>query len=790
MFQDISELEIQGANFTTITQLPIFYNLTQSRGMVNAVILFGRNGSGKSTIARAFSKLKGNGEPTIQTAHLIDTHGSIITLTEQDKLHTFILNEDFINRNVRIAGDGLEAIVMLGEQIELTDLIDIATRELETAQAEQESKRILAEEYHDASNEKSPKFYLERIKSALKRDEGWAGRTLKIEHGQGRKVKPPVSDDTYIRLINLTPVKSRDELIIDFDMKFRELEAAQNGTSKIITVVPTVPEINFDIQTVNELLQRNIEHPELSRREEYLLSLVHDGHGYELQRTAQEFSDSQVAKCPKCYQPLTEQYKTDLIASIKKVLSDEVEKYQQSLEAHELQEIVLDMSPFRELGSYQYCIDRIAIINQIIQRNNAIIQARSKNPYTSATEELICFAEDLSILEELLLQLEKKRVKHNKSVTDTAPIIQELNKINDEIAYYDVIEDVRKLEAQKVAQKIADDSYHIAVIKTEEQQRKLDELNARRKNIHVAIDMMNEWLEYIFFSENRMYVKVENNVYKLFCNGHPVKPQNVSCGERNIIGLCYFFISILQGKNRLEAYKEEYLLVIDDPISSYDYDNKIGILSYLKYQLGRFLLGNKGTKLLIMTHDLSTALNIDRIYEELSAECNKNISYTLLELTEKNIKKFPKKRDEYNEYTEMLKLIYEYGNGKASEHEIYIGNIMRQVIEAFSTFEFKQGIGFSRDDSILSAIEHEKTRDYFKNLMYRFVLNGGSHRREQTQSMNVNFFMCISEQEKRRIARDLLCFMYCLNKPHMKAHLGEEKCKDIQEWYEKITIQN
>ena len=287
-----------------------------------------------------------------------------------------------------------------------------------------------------------------------------------------------------------------------------------------------------------------------------------------------------------------------------------------------------------------------------------------------------------------------------------------------------------------------------------------------------------------------MYVKVENNVYKLFCNGHPVKPQNVSCGERNIIGLCYFFISILQGKSRLEAYKEEYLLVIDDPISSYDYDNKIGILSYLKYQLGRFLLGNKGTKLLIMTHDLSTALNIDRIYEELSAECNKNISYTLLELTEKNIKKFPKKRDEYNEYTEMLKLIYEYGNGKASEHEIYIGNIMRQVIEAFSTFEFKQGIGFSRDDSILSAIEHEKTRDYFKNLMYRFVLNGGSHRREQTQSMNVNFFMCISEQEKRRIARDLLCFMYCLNKPHMKAHLGEEKCKDIQEWYEKITIQN
>lgn len=127
---------------------------------------------------------------------------------------------------------------------------------------------------------------------------------------------------------------------------------------------------------------------------------------------------------------------------------------------------------------------------------------------------------------------------------------------------------------------------------------------------------------------------------------------------------------------------------------------------------------------------------------------------------------------EYNEYPEMLKLIYEYGKGEASEHEIYIGNIMRQVIEAFATFECKQRVGFPRDGSILSNVEREETRDYFKNLMYKLVLNGGSHRREQTQSMNVNFFMCISEQEKRRTARDLLCLMYCLNKLHMKAHLG------------------
>lgn len=39
-----------------------------------------------------------------------------------------------------------------------------------------------------------------------------------------------------------------------------------------------------------------------------------------------------------------------------------------------------------------------------------------------------------------------------------------------------------------------------------------------------------------------------------------------------------------------------------------------------------------------MPHDLSTALNIDKIYKELSAECNTNISYAILELTEKKHK--------------------------------------------------------------------------------------------------------------------------------------------------------
>lgn len=149
-------------------------------------------------------------------------------------------------------------------------------------------------------------------------------------------------------------------------------------------------------------------------------------------------------------------------------------------------------------------------------------------------------------------------------------------------------------------------------------------------------------------------------------------------------------------------------------------------------------------------------------------------------MVEKDIKRFVNSR---NEYTELMKLVYEYANGGASDQDAYIGNIIRQVLEAFSTFEFKQSIeGVSTDDSILSVMEHEEDRKYYKNLMYRIVLHGGSHRYDQTRVMHVDFFSVISKQEKIRTAKEILCFIYLLNHPHVRAHLGKDACKTIESW--------
>ena len=141
-----------------------------------------------------------------------------------------------------------------------------------------------------------------------------------------------------------------------------------------------------------------------------------------------------------------------------------------------------------------------------------------------------------------------------------------------------------------------------------------------------------------------------------------------------------------------------------------------------------------------------------------------------------------------HEYSELLRIIFEYGKGYAEEYDIVIGNIMRQALEAFSSFEYKKGIeDLSTHKEIIgeASAMNDKQRVYFKNLMYRLVLHGGSHRLEQTKSLEVNFPAIISEPEKRRTARDILCFIYLLNKSHLKAHIGDA-CSEIETWCKSI----
>ncbi|WP_303726370.1 AAA family ATPase [Anaerovibrio lipolyticus] len=315
----------------------------------------------------------------------------------------------------------------------------------------------------------------------------------------------------------------------------------------------------------------------------------------------------------------------------------------------------------------------------------------------------------------------------------------------------------------------------------------LELLNAKKKNIAVAEGQINRSLRYVFFSKERLQIHAKNEKYCLYSYGKSVKPENVSVGERNIIALCYFFTEIISNHGIEDGYSQEMIIVIDDPVSSFDFENKVGIMSLLKYKLNKIMTNNKNSQIIVLTHDMQCMFDLQKIFQEICKEGD-GVSFSGRELRNKRLDGFAFRSR--HEYTELIKEMYNYASGEYEDKEYVIGNVMRRVLEAFSTFLYRKSIDeVSCDKKILAELEDNEYIEYFDNLMYRLVLHGESHMEERVKALeDIDYLEFISEDAKKRTAQEILCFMYLLNKHHILAHLQNQKDveNNLKKWCKKI----
>ena len=81
LLENVTGVKVEGANFDSPTILQFFLQGKEP----TMGLIYGKNGTGKSTISRTFSKIKGEDEPAIISADLIDVNGNALILTEDDK---------------------------------------------------------------------------------------------------------------------------------------------------------------------------------------------------------------------------------------------------------------------------------------------------------------------------------------------------------------------------------------------------------------------------------------------------------------------------------------------------------------------------------------------------------------------------------------------------------------------------------------------------------------------------------------------------------------------------------
>ncbi|OUT13404.1 hypothetical protein B9N64_07795 [Campylobacter concisus] len=773
MFSNFCGIKIQGKCFQSEVKLNFF-----EKEYHRFCLIYGKNGSGKSTISQAFDTVEQNNQSLI-ASQIIDKSGAAVDLTNEDqKKNIFVFNEEYVNSKVKIKNNGLDAIVLLGKAKDIDEKLEKAKRINEKLKGRQSKYQEDFQKYSDIQNTDNPEKYKYDIIKSLK--DNFAEREKNILGNTNRNLQNKTIEFAKNIIDHFETDVSTDELKNNFDEKLKSYEDMQSD----LNFSEDIKKLNFE--EIKQLLLHQVEQKQLTSREEEIKQAIAEA-SHLVTKNIME-SDKDI--CPYCFQKLTDEYKKEILSSLETIFNPDIQNHRRNLE-NKKQEIQNSLNSLKNLPDMDKLdkdlFDAIKIqINTCQTEVTEKLDQKIQNPFIALNLD-VNFDSLVDELNQNLEQLEKKRQTFMVQKDRANELKQELEKLNNQIAYCEIKDNFKHYEKKLEIKKTLDSNREHNDKRLECITSKISKLNAQNEQINIAQDKINEYLKYIFFKEGRLELSENQGQYVLKSNGNRVKAKYISTGERNAIALSYFFTEIFKGENSEEFYTKPKFIVIDDPISSFDFENRVGMMSFLNYQIHKIMTGCNKSKMIILTHDLMSAFDIQKIIgslPQIKINDKNEVIFIQRELKNQKLVYFGKK---YSEYKTLLNEIYDYANNSISEN-VNIGNNMRKVLEAFGTFNYQCGIeDIARDKAIAVNLSLEQ-QAYFENLMYRLVLHGESHAEDKTKTLD--FFSCISEIEKQKTAKDILSLLYLLNKAHLQKYLQKEQVEKIEQWVGNCRISN
>src|SRR5699024_510337 len=264
-----------------------------------------------------------------------------------------------------------------------------------------------------------------------------------------------------------------------------------------------------------------------------------------------------------------------------------------------------------------------------------VVEKKIENPY-QVYESHLRIPKNIS---ENINFLNKNIKDYNDRIDNVASIKNNLLSQNKQIANYEYQSIYKSYkDAEKNLSELEDDLKNACSNKTK-LDNEIHKLQLKKSNTKIALDQINNYLRFIFFDSERMYLQPsETGNYEVWIKNNRVNLSDLSSGERNIISLCYFFSKLNENKETNNASPK--FIVIDDPISSFDSQNKMGMLSFLRHQLFNYFTENQSNKLMILTHDVYTAIQFTKILDDVKEQEKKVYNtYISYELKNKSLSK-------------------------------------------------------------------------------------------------------------------------------------------------------
>ena len=774
MISDIMKLKTVADPFLGDIVLNLFLN---PDAIVNCI--YGKNGSGKTSISNVIMDISAQQSSSI----FLDSSSNQVTLGEEERKRIFVFNEAYIDKNVRTTSDknSMNAILLFGETSDIDDEIK-KQEDIITAENDAIAQRHI-ELFDDATSDKCLTAAYEKIKAFLQTS--WAIRQQEIRKNKNRS---PVTDALIETIIKADSRKLKLAIVkkeySDLFTSVKDINANSQQIQEISIHFPNVDETvlanklnaSYDKKLASELSERIIEITAKKGEIETLKNVLR--------------SDEDC--CPVCLQPLSSNYKDLLKSAIEEAFDQTIKNEIAALESFIFERINLNLLSYAGIcadESLKLLSSLVDEYNKIEEEYEQLILKKKENIYDS--------------LGVASLGLEQKQ----KEITDQVSKINiSIREYNDIIKNYN--ENIKFLEDLNVSLAICESSTLVDfynnllnekadILKKNEASKErinvanevIKKLNQKKKDYDIAKDEINRELAFIFSSKDRLKLKEgeDSSKYYVYSKGKRIKLNKLSTGERNIIALCYFFEQLKSNCTVNNYFKNELLVVIDDPISSFDYENKLSVFSYLSKMIELILKGNGKSKVIVLSHERNVIYSLNKELDLIQPKGFLKKKKIITRLANKKIVNMNLEKN--SNYEDLLQDVFEFAiSDPASDQFESKGNEIRKLLEAYGTFNYKYGIDeLLTSEEIFSRITDESLKEYLKQTLSSLPLNFPSHTYQLVKQLpDIMTFEMFSEEEQIRHARNILVFLFCIDELHISQYLDPNEVSTILNWANEI----
>ncbi|OHE41842.1 MAG: hypothetical protein A3K26_04645 [Tenericutes bacterium RIFOXYA12_FULL_35_10] len=757
MRKEISRIRIRSKFFDPSVDLCLFEKDKNTNDIAQISLIYGQNGTGKTTISKAISNIKTQDNSEIE-AELFDYSYTPVNLSENERKEIFVYNDDFMENKVRFRNeDKMGVIVMLGEQVDIDN--EILGKKDEVKKINLEIVKLKIEEYDKEKSVKSPKYHLAKIKEQLSKT--WGDREKIIQNNSRRS---PVSELLVQEAIN-------DKSSYDLKLENEKYKDLLDQYYKVRDIKDDFVSVDFshnksimiNIDSINKILELVIQKPiesDLSKKIKYAF----DKYNVDRIKEIEEFFKEKAAPfCPYCFREYNDIEADKIIVEISKLINQEFDNLIIDIDKIKISDLNVDDLSYLSMIKSELINKYIKASNALsieIKRINEILESKKNNPYTRLSLETT-IEKEMEHLRIAIKEIDEEVNLLNESIKSKKTILQKLQAQNKRLALAECQTQTKTYATSLKEFNIANDELKRLNISLQKHNNEIAVLESKKENSELAIEKMNKWLSLIFLDSKRISLIYEKGKYAVKCRGKDIKLRDLSNGERNAVGLSYFFASINEMKSGSTYSEGSKLIVLDDPLSSFDFENKLGIYSFLK-SIFTDVITNEDSKILVLTHQLDTMFSMNQMLLD-DAILTKRKRQQLL--VDKALKSF---NGNVNIYHRLLIEIGDFLLPNFNGDLPSLPNKVRRVLESFSTFNYGCGMAqLSTKESVTENIKDIKIREYLKDSMYRITLNNESHLEDQAKGIEEGMLMYFEDTTAlSKAVKDILLLIKELNESH------------------------